>query len=188
MDSDYDYNEEKNQLLKESRGISFEDIINAIEDGYLIANIPHFKKEKYKNAVVDFLRMKAQQKVDEVVAALEQIEQASAQIEQAKQEGQAVDPMLQRQLQQAKAVMTKKSFLEKEEVNKLERYYKIEYKDILEILSEKGVKYLMKKQELPAKFNQGFEEKLKRRRQKDYKRRVSNTKTSSFIFRRREKL
>ncbi|OGK13539.1 hypothetical protein A3A93_00195 [Candidatus Roizmanbacteria bacterium RIFCSPLOWO2_01_FULL_38_12] len=49
MDSDYDYNEEKNQLLKESRGISFEDIINAIEDGYLIANIPHFKKEKYKN-------------------------------------------------------------------------------------------------------------------------------------------
>lgn len=35
------YNEEKNQLLKATRGISFEDIRDAIEGGNLLADIVH---------------------------------------------------------------------------------------------------------------------------------------------------
>lgn len=43
------FNEEKNQLLKASRGICFDDIVDALEDGKLVANIRHFKKVKYPN-------------------------------------------------------------------------------------------------------------------------------------------
>lgn len=49
MDFGFDYNEEKNQLLKESRGVSFENVVEAIDQGKLLANLPHFKNSKYKN-------------------------------------------------------------------------------------------------------------------------------------------
>lgn len=35
------FNEEKNQLLKATRGISFEDILNAIENDGLLADMSH---------------------------------------------------------------------------------------------------------------------------------------------------
>jgi len=41
----YDY--EKNELLKKDRGISFEDVILAIENGYLLDDIEHPNEEKY---------------------------------------------------------------------------------------------------------------------------------------------
>ena len=45
----FDYNEEKNQLLKKTRGISFEEVIEAIGNEKLLANLPHFLKGKYKD-------------------------------------------------------------------------------------------------------------------------------------------
>lgn len=35
------FNEEKNQLLKATRGISFEDILEALKNGRLLADIAH---------------------------------------------------------------------------------------------------------------------------------------------------
>lgn len=44
----FDWNEEKNELLKKDRGISFELIISQIEMGNLLAIIEHPNIEKYK--------------------------------------------------------------------------------------------------------------------------------------------
>jgi uncharacterized DUF497 family protein len=45
----YNWNREKSILLKESRGISFEEIILYIEQGNLLDIIEHPNREKYKN-------------------------------------------------------------------------------------------------------------------------------------------
>jgi len=41
------YSLEKNELLKEQRDISFEDVILALESGKLLDDIEHPNKEKY---------------------------------------------------------------------------------------------------------------------------------------------
>lgn len=43
------YSLEKNELLKEQRQISFEDVILAIENGSLLDDMEHPNKEKYPN-------------------------------------------------------------------------------------------------------------------------------------------
>ncbi len=43
------YSLEKNEILKASRDISFEDIILALENGNLLDDIEHPNKEKYPN-------------------------------------------------------------------------------------------------------------------------------------------
>ncbi len=43
------FNYEKNEQLKNERGVGFEDVILAIENGNLIDDIEHPNKEKYPN-------------------------------------------------------------------------------------------------------------------------------------------
>lgn len=43
----FNWSEEKNQLLKEKRGICFEDIIRCIKDGKLFSITEHSNPEKY---------------------------------------------------------------------------------------------------------------------------------------------
>ncbi len=43
------YSLEKNEILKASRDISFEDVILALEEGYLLDDIEHPNKERYPN-------------------------------------------------------------------------------------------------------------------------------------------
>jgi hypothetical protein len=43
------YSLEKNEILKSQRDISFEDIILALENGYLLDDMEHPNKEKYPN-------------------------------------------------------------------------------------------------------------------------------------------
>jgi len=43
------YSLEKNEILKSGRDISFEDVILALENGYLLDDITHPNKEKYPN-------------------------------------------------------------------------------------------------------------------------------------------
>ena len=43
------YSLEKNAILKSSRDISFEDVILALENGYLLDDVEHPNKEKYPN-------------------------------------------------------------------------------------------------------------------------------------------
>jgi len=45
----FDWNENKNQWLKEERHISFEAVVNYLEDGKIINTIHHPNIEKYPN-------------------------------------------------------------------------------------------------------------------------------------------
>ena len=45
----YDFDPEKNLKLKRERGISFEEVITAIEEGHLIDVIDHPNAEKFKH-------------------------------------------------------------------------------------------------------------------------------------------
>ena len=49
MVKEYDFSRDKSLLLKETRGISFEDVIVAIESGYLLDIVDHPNQEKYQN-------------------------------------------------------------------------------------------------------------------------------------------
>lgn len=46
------YSLEKNELLKEQRDVSFEDVILALESGKLLDDIEHPNKEKYPNQYI----------------------------------------------------------------------------------------------------------------------------------------
>jgi uncharacterized DUF497 family protein len=51
-DMSFYWNEEKNVLLKQERGVSFERIVVAIEEGHLLDVLEHPNKEKYKNQII----------------------------------------------------------------------------------------------------------------------------------------
>lgn len=51
----FDWNEEKNNQLKETRGVSFEDIVTAFREGKLVDVIDHPNQEKYKGQKIMFL-------------------------------------------------------------------------------------------------------------------------------------
>jgi uncharacterized DUF497 family protein len=44
----FSWNEEKNELLKEERQVSFEDVVFYIEQGFLLDVLEHPNQEKYK--------------------------------------------------------------------------------------------------------------------------------------------
>ena len=43
----FDWNDEKNALLKEQHGVCFEDIVAALGRGKLLADEPHFNQKDY---------------------------------------------------------------------------------------------------------------------------------------------
>lgn len=45
----FKWSAEKNQLLYETRGITFDEIVLAIADGYAVADAPHPNQDKYAN-------------------------------------------------------------------------------------------------------------------------------------------
>jgi hypothetical protein len=52
----YDWNHEKNEKLKAERGISFEDIIDAIDLGGLVDTLDHPDQEIYPNQKIYVIR------------------------------------------------------------------------------------------------------------------------------------
>ncbi|MCV6606834.1 MAG: BrnT family toxin [Campylobacterales bacterium] len=52
------YSLEKNEILKEDRGVSFEDIILAIESGNLLDDIKHPNSDKYPNQNIFIILVK----------------------------------------------------------------------------------------------------------------------------------
>jgi len=52
------YNEEKNLLLKETRGICFEDVVEAIEKGNILDNLRHKDKKRYPNQQILVIKIK----------------------------------------------------------------------------------------------------------------------------------
>lgn len=53
----FDWNEQKNALLKVSRGVGFEDVVNAIADGHLLIILQHPNPTKYPNQKVYVIRI-----------------------------------------------------------------------------------------------------------------------------------
>ncbi|MEQ9825590.1 MAG: BrnT family toxin [Puniceicoccaceae bacterium] len=53
----YDWSDEKDQILKQKRGIGFEDIVFHLDQGDLIAVSEHPNKEKYPDQRVMYVRV-----------------------------------------------------------------------------------------------------------------------------------
>jgi len=53
----YDWNDEKNTLLKRLRGVSFEQVVLAIASGDLIDRLRHPNPEKYPNQMVFLVKI-----------------------------------------------------------------------------------------------------------------------------------
>ncbi len=51
------WNEEKNELLKEERQISFEDVVFYIDQGFLLDVLEHPNQEKYKGQMIFVVQM-----------------------------------------------------------------------------------------------------------------------------------
>lgn len=58
MDKPFDWNPAKNRTLQQQRGISFEDVINALNHGQLIALKNHPNQSKYPNQRIYYLIIK----------------------------------------------------------------------------------------------------------------------------------
>ncbi|MGR3177534.1 MAG: toxin [Candidatus Anammoxibacter sp.] len=43
----FKWNSEKNKILYEIRGVTFDEVVQAISDGYGVSDVPHWNKEKY---------------------------------------------------------------------------------------------------------------------------------------------
>lgn len=54
----YEWNEEKNKLLKDSRDVGFEEVLLAIDEGRLLDVIPHHNLEKYTNQKLFIVRIR----------------------------------------------------------------------------------------------------------------------------------
>lgn len=52
------WNEEKNSFLKEERSVSFEDVVNAINNGDLLDVIEHYNKNKYPNQLIFIVKLR----------------------------------------------------------------------------------------------------------------------------------
>jgi hypothetical protein len=53
----YDWNDQKNELLKKLRGVSFEQVVLAIVSGDLIDRIRHPNPEKYPNQKIFLVKI-----------------------------------------------------------------------------------------------------------------------------------
>lgn len=53
----FDWNEEKNQKLKEERGVSFEEILTAIDEDGLLDVIEHPNRKRYRGQKIMVVRL-----------------------------------------------------------------------------------------------------------------------------------
>ena len=53
------WNQEKNELLRKERDVSFEEIANLIIEGEIVDIIPHYNQEKYSNQKIFILNIKS---------------------------------------------------------------------------------------------------------------------------------
>ncbi len=55
----FDWNEEKNQILKRERNVSFEEIVLSIQNGNLLDRVKHPNSEKYPNQFIFYINPKS---------------------------------------------------------------------------------------------------------------------------------
>ena len=52
----FDWNWQKSLMLRSSRGIGFEEVVNAINEGYVLAVIKHPNSQKYRNQKIYIIK------------------------------------------------------------------------------------------------------------------------------------
>ncbi len=43
----FKWNPEKNRILADTRGVTFDEVVQAVSDGYAVADVPHWNQGKY---------------------------------------------------------------------------------------------------------------------------------------------
>ena len=56
---DFDYSKEKDSVLRDTRGIGFSDVIDAIKKGNLLDDIDHFNKKRYPKQKIFIVKIKS---------------------------------------------------------------------------------------------------------------------------------
>lgn len=129
------------------------------------------KNQKKFEKIVSKMAENKKRVSDQYKEALNNIEQMQQQIQMARQkaaeEGTQIDPQMemqlraaQRELEMGKYVVSHENIISEKELEEVETYFKYKYKDFLEVMAEKGLKYLISTQHMKDTFNLGFEDKL----------------------------
>ena len=58
MATNYDWNPEKDDILKTERGITFQEVADAIERGEAVALVPHHNQDRYPGQEIYYVRVK----------------------------------------------------------------------------------------------------------------------------------
>ncbi len=58
MDFEIEYNEDKSRLLKATRGVCFDDVIELIKKDQIVADINHFNQKKYHKQAILIIKFK----------------------------------------------------------------------------------------------------------------------------------
>lgn len=53
----FKWNPDKNKILYETRGISFDEVVQAVSDGCGIADVPHWNRERYPGQRIMIVRV-----------------------------------------------------------------------------------------------------------------------------------
>jgi hypothetical protein len=109
-----------------------------------------------------------QMKIQKTTAEIQKQQQQFEQMKQAaEKEGKELDPAekqqidaMSEQLNQMLQPLNHEQMLNEKDIEKVENYYRYQYKDMLEMISEKGLRYLLAKYNIKDIFNNGFEDKI----------------------------
>jgi hypothetical protein len=135
------------------------------------SNSVNDKNQKRFEKIVSQMAVNKKKVSQQYAESLRGIDEMGAQIQQARQkaaqEGTQMDPQMEQQLramerdlEMGKYVISHENIISEKELEDIDLHFKYKYKDFLEIMAEKGIKFLMATQHLKDTFNRGFEDKL----------------------------
>lgn len=115
------------------------------------------KKNQAKTTqILTYLRIKAQERVNEIIKAQTMLEQYEQQIAQSENP----DPNILMQIRQQREIIEKQSYIDLKELNDIDKNFSLEHNELGEILVQKALKNVFLKQNFAMKFNQGMEDKI----------------------------
>lgn len=129
------------------------------------------KNEQKFKAVTAAMAVNKKQLSAQYQKAIDSLNQMQMQIDQAKQqadqEGIPIPPELQMQfdameneINMGKYVINEQNLITEKDITHIETHFKYNYQDFLEVVAEKGIKYMISNYNLKEDFNRSFEDKM----------------------------
>lgn len=130
------------------------------------------KKDDHKmNHYFSLIQQKLIAKKEMIVTAQSALQKVQQNIDQVRQsaaeQGQQLPPDLQMALEQAESQLriamsplASEQILNSKEIEEVEKYYNYTYQDFIEIIAERGLKYMIYKHRIRDMFQHGFEDKI----------------------------